>query len=193
MNERNSLARMDERLYWQREPGFFERALSGLSEVWGDVSGATARAECRALTRQVKVLEGKLSAAEEKLSAECAALPDQVDAAVADGVAAAVEPLARKVALVMEVQRQTTALLHQSVATVQEMSDAARAQMSAATEAFDTRFDALAAQLEAMPEAWRADVMAMLDALRQSQDAANALLHGAEAFAASVSRTIEDV
>ncbi|MFZ4602994.1 MAG: hypothetical protein ACOYM8_11100 [Caulobacterales bacterium] len=156
-----------------------------VSEVIDGITGRLAADGLERLTARVWSLENtvvKLMAALE---------PGIIERITAE-VDVAMEELEPRVQALTAIQTETTSLLHRSVTHAERTTAEAIAETQALREELRAALVQIEAALAALPATWRHDIHATLDELRNSPDAANALLHGAETLAASLARSLDD-
>lgn len=163
---------------------FGEGMVGPLERWWNDLTGATARTGLRQVARRVRQLEDGERIAVETL---------QQLAAHATGERA--KPFEAMCAAIQATQADALARLDAMSGQVEELRLAQQSQHTAFEAVRDTlheHVERLERTIAALPEALRADLRIELDNLRNTPDAATALLYGAETFAGAVARSLEE-
>lgn len=156
------------------------RPQSFWDEIWQNITGRPVREELEALRARVRKLEQRRPVSVTK--PPIASAPLEVPA---------LKELMSQVEALADKQDHITSCLQDWLKALHGIRSNVDAQNERIAAIVQQLHEAEAA-LAAMPETWRADLDAKLEALRNTPDALNALLLGAEAFAQSVAQSIEE-
>jgi hypothetical protein len=163
--------------------------LDPIYRVFGHLTGVLWNS---GLTR----VAGRITALEKALQKLFVALEPGIDTRISAAImplAERVDALERRLNAVMLVQKETNEHLQTTASTGVEAVKSAVARIEELRQDMHAEIARLDAVVAELPPQWRVELQDTLDTLRTKPDAANALLHGVEAFSASIARTIEGV
>lgn len=155
--------------------------------VFEVIDGITGRLAADGLER----LTARVWSLEHTVVKLMAALEPAVMERITAEVDVAVEELEPRVQALTTIQAETTSLLHRSVTHAERTTAEAIAATQALREELRAAIKQIEAAFAALPANWRTDIQATIEELRNSPDAANALLHGAESLAGSLAKSLD--